>query len=195
MFEQIICPSCGQLYDAEEERCPACGEPAPAQHGFMPEEECWRPQDETAATRVVYRPYPRIRVQLIASLVILLLSLTIAVTYLLWQGGMIESSIYSSLSSKQTEASSEATEDASNTGFVLSPQSLTFTAPDEQQQILVQALPAGATGQVTYSSSDPTVATVGATGLVASVGEGEAYITVSCGEASVQCPVRCAFSS
>lgn len=59
------------------------------------------------------------------------------------------------------------------------------------QKLNVSLDPADTIDQVIYSSSDDSVATVTADGVVTSVGEGTATITVTCGPATAQCTVIC----
>ncbi len=59
-------------------------------------------------------------------------------------------------------------------------------------QIIYQLYPADTQEEVVFSSSDETVATVDAQGLIVIKGEGSATITVSCGSVSAQCEVICA---
>ena len=59
-------------------------------------------------------------------------------------------------------------------------------------QISYQLSPSDAEEEVVFSSSDETVATVDAQGIITVNGEGSAIITVSCGSASAQCEVTCA---
>ena len=53
--------------------------------------------------------------------------------------------------------------------------------------------PADTTDKVTFVSSDPAVATVDENGKITAVAGGETVITVTCGEQSAQCNVKCSF--
>lgn len=57
----------------------------------------------------------------------------------------------------------------------------------------VITLPEDTTDQLTYASSDETVATVSESGRITAVSEGEAVITISCGEKKMECTVICRF--
>ena len=59
------------------------------------------------------------------------------------------------------------------------------------EQLSVQLEPANTTDTLKYSSSNESIATVSDTGLVTSVSEGTAVITVVCGEVSAECIVIC----
>lgn len=55
----------------------------------------------------------------------------------------------------------------------------------------VVILPVDSTDKLTYESSDETVAIVNAEGRVTAVGNGEAVITIRCGEQALQCRIIC----
>ena len=63
---------------------------------------------------------------------------------------------------------------------------LTFTAAGETQQLTAESKK-----ELTWSSSDETVATVDQSGLVTAVAPGTATITVSAGDVSATCTVKC----
>jgi len=68
---------------------------------------------------------------------------------------------------------------------------INFDAIGAQVQLAVQLEPTNTTDNVVYSSSDESIATISNTGLVTSVSEGTAVITVVCGEVSADCIVIC----
>ncbi len=93
-----------------------------------------------------------------------------------------------------------------NSGDVSAPQgpqveavvldTLDFTLEHGSSNTLTATLlPAGVTGEVTWSSSDPSVATVDANGLVTNVNAGSSKIrvtiTAACGDLTAQCTVYC----
>lgn len=55
----------------------------------------------------------------------------------------------------------------------------------------VLVLPVDSTDGLVFTSSDETVATVNSEGRITAVGEGEAVITISCGEQSMECKFIC----
>lgn len=57
----------------------------------------------------------------------------------------------------------------------------------------VVILPVDSTDELIFTSSDETVATVNAEGRVTAVGEGEAVITMSCGQQKLECRIICQF--
>lgn len=59
--------------------------------------------------------------------------------------------------------------------------------------INVVAAPEDTTDQILYSSSDESVVTVNEAGKLTAVGQGEAVITVTCGDQLLQCSVTCFF--
>lgn len=64
-----------------------------------------------------------------------------------------------------------------------------LNSENEQYLLSVQKEPENTTDTVTYTSSDPTIATVDENGLILPVGYGEATITVTCGTVSEECIV------
>ncbi|MBE6959661.1 MAG: hypothetical protein E7448_02925 [Ruminococcaceae bacterium] len=79
------------------------------------------------------------------------------------------------------------------TGISLTRPAIEFTAEGQAYLVSYTLLPAGVTEQVTFSSSNPAVATVSETGLVTSVGGGSAIITITCGQAQTEFTVTCSF--
>lgn len=61
-------------------------------------------------------------------------------------------------------------------------------------QLTATPEPADTTDKVVFTSSDENVVTVDAAGLVTAVASGEASITVTCGDITVDCPVLCEFA-
>lgn len=74
------------------------------------------------------------------------------------------------------------------TGIAVSPSTLTV-AENETAQLQAILSPAGATGEVTWESSDDTYATVSASGLVTGKAAGSATITATCGTFTDTCVV------
>lgn len=70
---------------------------------------------------------------------------------------------------------------------------ITLDKKDAAWMIYVKTNPADTTDEIQFSSSDEKVATVTANGKVVAVAPGEAVITVTCGDQSVQCKVECVF--
>lgn len=76
------------------------------------------------------------------------------------------------------------------TNITLDRNSLSFGTLNSTQQLSATTTPTG--GAVTWSSSNDSVATVSSTGLVTSVGYGNATITASCGGLTATCSVAVA---
>lgn len=74
------------------------------------------------------------------------------------------------------------------TGIAVVP-STASVLKDATVQLQAVLTPAGATGEITWASSDNTYATVSATGLVTGVAAGSATITATCGTFSDTCVV------
>lgn len=76
------------------------------------------------------------------------------------------------------------------TGISVAPTTATLSiSGGDTQQLTATLSPSGATGTVTYTSSDDTIATVSATGLVTPVAAGSATITASCNGKTATCAV------
>lgn len=64
---------------------------------------------------------------------------------------------------------------------------------DASWLLTVETDPLDTTDEITFESSDETVATVNDEGVVTARGSGQAVITVTCGEATAECRVVCSF--
>lgn len=60
--------------------------------------------------------------------------------------------------------------------------------------IQISALPENTTDEIIFTSSDESVAVVGADGTITAVGEGTAVITITCGTEQLTCEVFCDFT-
>ena len=80
------------------------------------------------------------------------------------------------------------------TGFILSKEDFTFFSKGESYRVAVTFQPAGAAGTVTWTSDDPSIATVDANGRVTAVGKGTVNVTAKVeGVGEKKCIVRCNF--
>ncbi len=79
------------------------------------------------------------------------------------------------------------------TDVLVSKTSLEFTEAGATSVLVVTKNPADTTDELVFTSSDEAVATVSSDGVVEAVGDGEAVITISCGSATAECKVTCAF--
>lgn len=100
-------------------------------------------------------------------------------------------------STQQTEPSTESS--LSCTGITLAVNEIDFGAPGRAWLLAKELEPKEykdqLLDQVTYESSDESVASVSDKGRVVAVGPGEAIITVRCGEASAECKIVCSFET
>ncbi len=106
---------------------------------------------------------------------------------------------------KETTEATKQTQETESTGetepptvpceslTLVSEETIEFTEVGQYHLVNVQYMPADTTDTLNYSSSDESVATVNYEGRVEAVGEGEAFITVSCGEQVITCTVVVAF--
>lgn len=96
----------------------------------------------------------------------------------------------------QTEVQTEGTMEATTEPTVpceslalTSGATVAFSEEGQNWLLNVIVLPADTTDTLRYASSDETVATVNEQGKVTAVGEGEATITITCGEKQLECRI------
>lgn len=92
---------------------------------------------------------------------------------------------------EEPEETEEADLSLECTSVVLNQSQIQLDSVGATFELSVQLDPVDTTDLVTYSSSDETVATVSDSGVITSIGEGSAVITVTCGSASAECTVTC----
>lgn len=93
-----------------------------------------------------------------------------------------------------TEESTEPTVPCTSLAITDGVISVALHQAGDKHLVNVIALPKDTTDELVYSSSDETVATINSEGRVTAVGEGEAEITVTCGEQTIYCTVICDFT-
>ena len=135
---------------------------------------------------------------LIAVVIILLLAIVMVVVYIgvkvLFNdfGGTADQGGNNQTTGAYQEPSgSQGGQGIACTSVKLNSSLIVFTASNEQFLLSVEKEPANTTDTLTFTSSDPAVATVNENGLVLPVGYGEAVITVTCGTVKAECPVNC----
>ena len=79
------------------------------------------------------------------------------------------------------------------TGLTITKPSITLEKAGDGYLLAAIPAPENTTDTVTYTSSDPAVATVTENGMVKAVSGGQAVITATCGEMTAQCQVVCSF--
>lgn len=190
----IRCENCGEDYNVSYKRCPFCDE-RPGRGGVAGK--------RVSNTRGggYGRPVNPIQIAgLVISLVLIASALFIVVRFV---GAPIfgnknrpsDSDVSSSLSSQSNTGT------PSNPTPVQTVQSIALNNTDfpldnaATYQLTANLLPAGAAGEVTWSSSDSTVATVDGTGLVTNVNAGasdvQVTITAVCGDVTTSTTVTC----
>ncbi len=130
---------------------------------------------------------------LIAVVIILLLAIIMVVVYI--GVNVFLKDIGSAGGENQTTAANQDGQGSQDgqtiacTSIKLNSKLVELKSENEQYLLAVQKEPENTTETVNFASSDPSVATVDANGLVLPVGYGEAVITVTCGTVSDQCTV------
>lgn len=192
----IRCENCGEDYSITYKRCPFCDE-RPGRGSFSGK--------RVANTRGGGYGRPVNPIQ-IAGLVVSL-ALIVAALFIVFRfvgaplfGGK-KPPVSSQGSSQSTGQNSSQPGGSSNPVTPPEVQSITLNNADVPlehggtYQFTANLLPAGATGQVTWSVSDSTVATVDATGLVTNINAGTSdvkiTVTAACGDLSAQTSVTC----
>ena len=194
-MDVIRCENCGEDYSITYKRCPFCDE-RPGRGGISGK--------RVANTRGggYGRPVNPIQIAgLVVSLALIASALFIVFRFVGAPifGGKTGSNSSSSVSSSQSNKSSSSTGQPNVTPQA--PQSIALNNTDfaldngGTYQMVANLLPAGASGEVVWSSSDATVATVDATGLVTNVNAGSSdvkvTITATCGDLAAATAVTC----
>ncbi|MCI9156000.1 MAG: SH3 domain-containing protein [Lawsonibacter sp.] len=197
----IRCENCGEDYSITYKRCPFCDE-RPGRGGVSGK--------RVANTRGggYGRPASALKVAIwIISFLVILCAALIVIRFIGAPLFGAKTPGSSSSSSQNGGVSSSQQSNSSASGNTSAPpassvESVVLDTLDvtldngATRQLTASLLPAGAEGSITWTSSDPSVATVDANGLVTNVNAGsaqaQATITASCGAFSAQCTVTCA---
>ena len=162
------------------------------------------------------------RVFLVLSTIVLVATLLVGGSYLLWKKDIWKLPIYEKLANKNlttypvgTDAKPSGTQNTEPaeteapgpstfyrgegaipcTGVALNQSSIVFTESGAQTQLQAELTPSDTTDERRFSSSDTSVVKVSPVGIVTAVGPGTAEITVTCGEQSAKCTVVCDFEA
>lgn len=198
----IRCENCGEDYSVTYKRCPFCDE-RPIRGGVTGK--------RVANTRGggYGRPASALRAAIwVGSFLVVCVAMFIIYRFIgapLFGGQRDpDASASSDFSSSSVDPSGSGNSSAGNTtapavqSIALSHIDLTLE-PGGAQQLTANLLPAGVTGDVTWSSSDETAATVDASGLVSNVNAGatdtRVTITAACGDVTAQASVYCKTSA
>lgn len=91
---------------------------------------------------------------------------------------------------EDTDPTETGSEDVPCTSMILHQNQITLEDPGATAQISVSVSPANTTDLLCYISSNEDVATVDGDGVITAVGEGNADITIQCGDFEVVCHVK-----
>ncbi len=187
----IRCENCGEDYSVTYKRCPFCDE-RPGRGGGSGR--------RVANTRGggYGRPVNPIQVAGLAISVLLILSAVFIVVRFIgapiFGGGKPGSGSSVSTSQSQSNGSQSAPEPQKVQSVTISETSVDLDS-GATHQLTASLLPTGTVGDLVWSSSDPTIAAVDATGLVTNLNAGSAdasvTITASCGEVRAEAVVNC----
>lgn len=208
-MSKVICDICGTSFPESATQCPICGCVRPAEVVSVPDAE----ETKTGYTYVKGGRFSKANVRkrnqmaaqaagdegsnqqdgssgkrtagLIIALVCVVLILACLILFVVTQWSDTFAGLFDSDESQSQQVSISCTSiDVSNTEFVLS-------GPGESAKIEMTVKPYNTTDDITFTSSDKSVATVSISGKIEYVGPGKAEITVSCGDQSVICYVTC----
>lgn len=152
---------------------------------------------------------------LVLSFLLLLATLVIGGTYLLWKTGKMNLKIYDDLFAKHHQTTQEAgtaaepVETEADPTYTVDPtaeqqpcQALKLTEAEivldhanQTKQIGLETVPNPTTDAKIFVSADESIAKVSAAGLVTSVAPGTTVVTVTCGSQSVECKIVCDFEA
>lgn len=88
-----------------------------------------------------------------------------------------------------------APQDVPCTELKLSSSTIELPEADTVWLLSAEPKPANTTDKITFQSSNENVVTVSDTGTITAVGGGEAVITVTCGDVTAECKVKCSFDA
>ena len=94
-----------------------------------------------------------------------------------------------------TDSALEATADAAGVSIVLSDTQVALQEAGETFQLVITLKPADTNEILTFTSSDPSVASVDSNGIITANGEGTAIVVVACSQARAECSVVCTFAT
>lgn len=203
-MSKVICDVCGTSYPESSSQCPICGCVRPADSPAVEEAD----QESTGYTYVKGGRFSKSNVRkrnkggesnqqkekkptnkkalgLIIVLACLILIVAFMILYILsgWSRQQTPTQDPNDLQSE--------TQTVACTGISLSKLEINMTAPGEIWLLEAAPSPANTTDKLVFSSSNEEVATVSDTGKVTCVGEGQAVITVSCGDQVAECKISC----
>lgn len=189
---------------------PSGGTPAPDRMTRRPAiDEQYTVRDNTRVPRFF----------LVLSFLLLLATLVIGGTYLLWKTGKVDFKIYNDLFNKYHETNyagaegetqpvlaSEQETDAPYTvdpnaekqpcqSLKLKEQELVLDHVNATKQIGVETVPSPTTDAKVFVCADESIAKVSAAGVVTAVAPGTVVVTVTCGSQSAECTVVCDFEA
>lgn len=208
-MSKVICDVCGTSYPETAAQCPICGCARPAESTTVADEQRQssgytyvkggrfsksnvrkRMQgNELTAVSNEKKPSNKKALGLIIVLVCLILIVAFMILYVLngWsRRTQPDTNIQSTTDTTEQQ-------DIACTGLSLSQLEITMGAAGEVWILEATPAPSNTTDAISYSSSNEAVATVSSSGKITCVDQGQAVITVTCGEITAECKVSCVF--
>ncbi len=221
-MSKIICDVCGTSYPETATQCPICGCVRPAEansvsgqtgekdggytyvKGGRFSKSNVRKRNKANATvsaNIVSdvddsqeKETNKTNKGLVATAVVLLLAIIAVVIYIALRFFMPDVLPDFNMNGTTDTTTAGTTEAVPCEGIKLDVTTVTLDECGEARMLYADLEPAGATDEITFTSSNEEIATVTQEGKVTAVAPGEAIITATCGEFSAQCRVSCVFT-
>ncbi len=187
--KKIVCSNCGEVYSADLDQCPVCGNV---------EEEVSDGEMETRRNRKdAKQSMPKAAA--VTCVVLLSASLVVLTWYILaqWFPSAIPFPAPKEADLSQTEESTEPSDGGQKECWYLNcdVETLLMNHEGATKTLQIDVQPADCTDDLVFNSADDTIAMVNQNGIVAAIAEGQTTITVTCGDLSVNVNVVCDFSA
>ena len=203
-MSKIICDICGTSYPETSTQCPICGCVRSADSPVVEEADHEtggytyvkggrfsksnvRKRNQGTSSANEKKPANKKALGLIIVLVCLILIVSFMIAYIL--------SGWSRQQAQNHDPAQSATTAVACTGLILPKLEVDMTETGEIWLLEVSAEPANTTDKLIFVSSDENVVTVSDGGKLTCVGEGQAVITVTCGDQTAECKVSCVFET
>ena len=207
-MSKVICDICGTSYPETSNQCPICGCVRSAESSVVEEDGQQsggytyvkggrfsksnvrkRSQSTTPAEQKDKKPANKKAIGLIIVLVCLILIVALMIVYIL-SGWLRQQDQTQNPGNTQVD-----TTPIHCTGLTLSKMEIEMVSTGEIWMLEATPVPANTTDKLSFSSSDENVVIVSKTGKITCVGEGQAIVTVSCGDQIAECKVSCVFET
>lgn len=201
-MNKVVCDLCGTSYPETATQCPICGCVRPAdavtvnnsgeQTGYVYvkggrfSKSNVKKRNQTMVSQVEEEDSSGSNKKF-AGLLIVLISLIVIIAF------MVTMILITWKNRNQGNTEETKNQNVACEEIQLSQSQVSLSQIGEVWMLSATIVPADCTDSVSFSTSDPNVVTVSNEGKITCVGEGEAIITVKCGQQQMQCTVVCEF--